>query len=85
MRGKPCYRCGLPLDDPMELDHHDDDPSKSSWSHTSCNRAAGNRGRSQPPAPGARTGQPAAELDPVWGDGVVGPDGTVWRQHARDW
>jgi hypothetical protein len=81
MHGKPCARCGKPLDGPIELDHDDDDPSRYlGWSHRRCNRAARNRleaarAHYQSPAPGRGGQEPSLER----------PDGLEPRQHARAW
>jgi hypothetical protein len=91
MVGRPCYRCGRPLYEPMELDHHDDDPTKSDWSHKRCNRAARNRlynngyqqrqpRRTREPAPPAL---PAYEVEIEPGCWVL-PQ-TPPRQHSRGW
>jgi hypothetical protein len=84
MYGKPCSRCGEPLDGPIELDHDDDDPTGRryrGWSHRRCNREARNRLEAQR-AKGLRAPAGVVDHEPTL---VTLPDGRPARQHSRNW
>jgi hypothetical protein len=85
--GRPCVRCGWPMHpgQKIQLDHRDDKPDEYlGWSHATCNlRAGGRRGAAVTNGYRGYTPRPPAEGDQP--DGIHRPDGTLLRQHARDW